>query len=166
MSESIQTSTDVGQVPSRRVPPLVRRCGTHHHACDCRERAFLEVLAVAQITTDYFRAVACTRWFSDDLPMTTNSISEAIARGLYGRSDKPNAKENQSAEWQAGYKHGLTAQDGVESIDAEFERQGCIMSDGFQEWKKGMWAAIMQRSELAAENDQSLATAGAGLSKP
>jgi len=86
--------------------------------------------------------------------MTTKSISEAIARGLYGRSDKSNAKENQSSEWQSGYKHGLTAQDGGESIEAEFERRGCIMSDGFREWKRGMWAAIMQRSELAAENDE------------
>ena len=101
--------------------------------------------------------------FSDELPMTTNSISEAIARGLYGRSDKPNARENQSAEWQAGYKHGLTAQDGGESIDAEFERRGCIISDGFREWKKGMWAAIMQRSELATENAE---LTGGSASRP
>lgn len=90
--------------------------------------------------------------FSDDLLMTSNSISEAIARGLYRRSDKPNAKENQSEEWQAGYKHGLTAQDGSESIESEFARRGCIMSEGFREWKKGMWAAIMQRAELHSEN--------------
>ena len=102
--------------------------------------------------TDQLQPVRCRAVFSDELPMTTKSISEAIARGLYGRSDKPNARENQSAEWQAGYKHGLTAQDGGESIEAEFERRGCIMSDGFREWKRGMWAAIMQRSELAAEN--------------
>lgn len=84
--------------------------------------------------------------------MTTRSISEAIARGLYGRSDKPNAKENQSAEWQSGYEHGLTSQDGAESIEAEFVRRKCIMSDGFKEWKKGMWAAIMQRAEMPSEN--------------
>lgn len=76
--------------------------------------------------------------------MKTNSISEAIARGLYGRSDKPNAKENQTAEWQAGYKHGLIEQDGGEAIDAEFTRRGCVMSEGFREWKRGLWAAIMQ----------------------
>jgi SLT domain-containing protein len=105
--------------------------------------------------TDQLQPVRCRAVFSDELPMTTKSISEAIARGLYGRSDKPNARENQSAEWQAGYKHGLTAQDGGESIEAEFERRGCIMSDGFREWKRGMWAAIMQRSELAAENTDS-----------
>ena len=80
--------------------------------------------------------------------MKTNSISESIARALYGRSDKPNASENQSKEWQAGYKHGLTAQDGGECIDAEFTRRRCVMSEGFREWKKGMWAAIMQRAEL------------------
>lgn len=28
------------------------------------------------------------------------------------------------------------------------------MSEGFREWKRGMWAAIMQRSELAAENKE------------
>lgn len=90
--------------------------------------------------------------------MTTKSISESCARALYGRSDKANAIENQSAEWQAGYKHGSTSQDGGESINAEFARRGCVMSDGFREWKKGMWAAIMQRAELAAENDPSSAT--------
>jgi hypothetical protein len=80
-----------------------------------------------------------------------NSISTSIARALYGRSDKANDKANQSAEWQAGYKHGLVAQDGGESIDAEFKRRDCVMSEGFREWKKGMWAAIMQRAEIHLE---------------
>lgn len=82
--------------------------------------------------------------------MTPNSISSSIARALYGRSDKANDKANQSEEWQAGYKHGLAAQDGMESITAEFERRGCVMSDGFREWKKGMWASLMQRVETKA----------------
>lgn len=85
--------------------------------------------------------------------MTTNSISASIARALYGRSDKANDQSNQSAEWQAGYKHGLHAQDGGESITAEFERRGCVMSDGFREWKRGMWAAVMQRAELRASEN-------------
>lgn len=80
------------------------------------------------------------------------SIASSIARALYGRSDKANDQSNQSEEWQAGYKHGLQSQDSSESITSEFERRGCVMSEGFREWKRGMWAAVMQRAELRAQS--------------
>lgn len=45
--------------------PPVRRCVTHYHACDCRERAFLEALAVAQITMEaYATSAELAEWHS------------------------------------------------------------------------------------------------------
>lgn len=82
------------------------------------------------------------------------SISSSLARALYGKSDKANDRENQSDEWQAGYKHGLAAR-GSESIEQEWERRGRVMSAGFREWKRGMWAAAIQRAELNATENQS-----------
>lgn len=32
----------------------VGRCVSHHHACDCRERAFMEALAAAQDTMEAY----------------------------------------------------------------------------------------------------------------
>lgn len=31
---------------------MSKTCTTHHHACDCREKAFLEALALAQDTME------------------------------------------------------------------------------------------------------------------
>lgn len=44
--------------PDGRLHPLVGRCVSHHHACDCRERAFLKALAVAQDTMEAYATSA------------------------------------------------------------------------------------------------------------
>lgn len=80
-----------------------------------------------------------------------NSISERIARVFHVLSDKANAPENQSPEWQAGYAHGLTRTDGLTAIAVEFAKRHHIMSDDFKEWKRGLWAGIRQCAELQSE---------------
>lgn len=75
-------------------------------------------------------------------------IAAQIHRGLYKKSDKANAPENQSDEWQAGYAAGLAHERGGASmIFEEWERRGKPdeISDGFAAWKRGMWAATMQK---------------------
>jgi hypothetical protein len=44
----MKTNDKQEQASSRSLPRLVRDCVTHHHACDCRERAILEILVLAE----------------------------------------------------------------------------------------------------------------------
>lgn len=78
------------------------------------------------------------------------SIARTCAQMLYGRTDEPHDKANQTPEWQAGYRAGLEAERALEAIEAEFARRGEIESPEFQEWKCGLWAAYLQRAEMQA----------------
>lgn len=65
-----------------------------------------------------------------------SDLANLIHRAIYGRSDKANSPCNQSAEWQA-----------ADLIEMEWRRRDYCAADesNFKEWKRGMWAATMQR---------------------
>lgn len=83
-------------------------------------------------------------------------VPDRIARALHGKGDKANAIENQTAEFQAGYAEGLTNQaaNGLAAITAEWRRRGSPdeLTDDFREWKRGYWAARMQRAWMHANS--------------
>lgn len=78
-----------------------------------------------------------------------NSTSSRIHRGIYGKSDNVNAKENANEDFQNGYKVGLAIKDTDTAFTTEYVRLG-QPNDGpalakFREWKRGLWAAVMQK---------------------
>ena len=78
---------------------------------------------------------------------TPHDLPAEIHHMTYGCSDKVNAPENQSKEFQAGYKVGMACDDRHASIHAEWLRRGSptIPSPAFKEWKRGLWAASFQK---------------------
>lgn len=89
-------------------------------------------------------------------------ISATLARSLYQSSDKANAPENQSQDWQAGYAYGcaLSAKQnsGIDHIRAEYARRGSPDAEGdewdrFKGWKRGFWAASIQKAVLHCGED-------------
>ena len=76
-------------------------------------------------------------------------IAELIHRATYGKTGNVNAAENDNAEFKAGYAIGMKAEAGAELIEPEFIRRGRVYSDGFREWKRGMWAGVMQKTTAA-----------------
>ena len=75
-----------------------------------------------------------------------------IHRDQYGRSDKVNAPENQNREFQDGYRAGVDTlgEDIISMINEEAHLRaevGDDLSQGFEEWSRGFWAA---RCQMAA----------------
>lgn len=72
-----------------------------------------------------------------------------VHRRLYNKSDKANAKENQSREFQDGYRVGVNSvgYDGtrviLEELRLRVEVGDCLM-EGYDEWKRGFWSARSQ----------------------
>ncbi len=79
-------------------------------------------------------------------------IAESLHRAMYGKTGNVNAAENDNPEFQAGYAVGMKADAGRELIEPEFIRRGRVYSDGFHEWKRGMWAGVMQRTTAKLED--------------
>lgn len=77
------------------------------------------------------------------------SLSSRLHRYTYGKSDAVNAPENQTAEFQAGYKAASMADDAMDLVWDEWVRRGSptVQTEGFREWKRGMWAYRLQKSE-------------------
>lgn len=75
-------------------------------------------------------------------------IAAMIHKATYGHSDKANAPENQSKEFQEGYAAGLTDVKTDELILQAWIRFGKLGYETplFREYKRGMWAAKMQRT--------------------
>lgn len=76
-------------------------------------------------------------------------IAGNIHRGIYGKSDKANASENQSEEFQTGFAIGK--ENDPAYITAEYWRRGEPIPDTpefaqFEEWKRGFWAGRIQES--------------------
>jgi hypothetical protein len=74
-----------------------------------------------------------------------------IHRKRYGKSDKANASENRNSDFQGGYAWGVEtyACDARKVILAEagFREKFDLTRAGFEEWKRGLWAA---RAQMAA----------------
>jgi hypothetical protein len=68
-----------------------------------------------------------------------------VHRQYYGRSDKANAWENQNADFQAGYAWGIETfaygSDKVITGELDFRAEFRLSTNGFSEWKRGLWAA-------------------------
>jgi hypothetical protein len=73
-----------------------------------------------------------------------------IHRQLHGRSDKANAIDNQNADFQEGYAWGREtfAYNGELVLKAEiaFRAEFNLSANGFNEFKRGFWAARTQIS--------------------
>ena len=72
-----------------------------------------------------------------------------VHREKYGKSDKPNAPENQNREFQDGYSTGVDSLgfDARKVIEQEFLLRVEVDDDlgkGFEEWSRGFWAARCQ----------------------
>lgn len=83
-------------------------------------------------------------------------MSEDIAGNVhmkfYGKSDKLNAYENQNTEFRTGYWRGVEtlgsdAKVLIEEEHAMRKEVGDDLREGFEEWKRGLWAS---RSQLTA----------------
>jgi hypothetical protein len=85
-------------------------------------------------------------------------IAALIHRTLYDKSDKANAQENRNSQFQAGYEHGISENEGgTDLIAAEYERRNepgveTVEFALFREWKRGFWAGRMQKSFTKAQN--------------
>lgn len=79
------------------------------------------------------------------------SISEKLAKWSYGKSDKVNAAENRSDGFQRGYRTALSNPgiDVLDLISAEWNRirQPNNFPEDFKDFKRGLWAASLQRAE-------------------
>lgn len=80
--------------------------------------------------------------------MKIESLASRLHRWTYGKSDSANAVENQSAEFQAGYKAAMES-DSDDLIYDEWQRRGSptFQTEDFREWKRGMWAFRLQQAE-------------------
>ena len=72
-----------------------------------------------------------------------------VHRRLYNKSDKANAKENQSREFQDGYRTGANSvgYNALKVINEELRLRievGDNLMEGFDEWKRGLWSARSQ----------------------
>ena len=73
-----------------------------------------------------------------------------IHRDKYGCSDKVNAPKNQNREFQEGYGTGIltfgktTSGALLEAEKALRKQTGECLKEGFEEWKRGLWAARTQ----------------------
>lgn len=84
-------------------------------------------------------------------------LAQLIHKGIYGKSDKANSPENQTEEFQRGFKFAM---DNDEMESDQMIMQGWLMfgrlgyeTSEFREWKRGMWAARMQRTISNTSND-------------
>jgi hypothetical protein len=78
-----------------------------------------------------------------------SDIADEIAVGIYGKSGRANAPENQNAQFQHGFKVGaaLENREAFAAIHDEWRvrtRLGGGTED-FHEWKRGLWAAVLQK---------------------
>ena len=76
-------------------------------------------------------------------------VAGDVHRKLYGMSDKINAPENQNREFQEGYGVGASsmAYSAELVLKEEFKLRIEVsddLCDGFDEWKRGFWAARSQ----------------------
>jgi hypothetical protein len=83
-----------------------------------------------------------------------------VHREKYGKSDKRNAPENQNPEFQDGYRTGVDSLgfDARKVIEEEFLLRVEVDDDlgkGFEEWKRGFWAA---RNQLILIHEKKKAT--------
>ena len=78
-----------------------------------------------------------------------STIGEQVARDVYGKSDLANAQENQTVDFQAGYRFAVDHPEmgSFEMIDMRYIEIGrpATVLPTFREWKRGMWAAVIQR---------------------
>lgn len=83
-----------------------------------------------------------------------DDIAERVALASYGKSGRANAPCNQNPDFQAGYAAGstLTGENGdaMMAIENEYARIGApdVIPDSFKEWKRGMWAAVLQKAAM------------------
>jgi hypothetical protein len=77
----------------------------------------------------------------------SNDFAEQMALGVYGKSGRANAPENQNEDFKHGYAVGVEIEDAMQAIRQEWIRLGRPEkhSKSFEEWKRGMWAALLQR---------------------
>ena len=78
--------------------------------------------------------------------MNSNDPAGKLHLKFYNRSDKANARGNQSAEWQEGYAIGADtierdARRVIADEQAVRRRVGDDQGAGFDEWKRGLLAA-------------------------
>jgi len=74
------------------------------------------------------------------------TLSSKIHRGIYGKSDEPNAKENKNEYFQRGYQLGLNGKDEIADIITQnYVIWGKNDVGNFREFKRGMWASRMQK---------------------
>lgn len=69
---------------------------------------------------------------------------------MYGKSDKVNAVENDNPDFKSGYDCAMGTPGTLDAIGDEWEQRGRPEEGDalakFREWKRGFWAAKMQRS--------------------
>lgn len=81
-------------------------------------------------------------------------LAAKIHRGIYGKCDKANSPDNSNPDFKAGYTAGMDSprkSSGLDLLTPEWERRGCPEQDTaefekFREWKRGFYAARMQRT--------------------
>lgn len=79
-----------------------------------------------------------------------NDIAEKITTAIDGKTGRANAPINANDDFQAGFTRGKLAvkrdESGLDVITVEWLWRGSpeTISPSFKEWKRGMWAAIMQ----------------------
>lgn len=84
--------------------------------------------------------------------MSTPDIPERLAQSMYGKTDKVNAAENDNEDFQAGYDYAMHGDaKTTDAISREWRLRGEPEPEGeafdkFREWKRGFWAASMQRA--------------------
>jgi hypothetical protein len=83
-----------------------------------------------------------------------HDIADEIALDIYGKSGRANAPENQNAQFQDGFKVGaaLENREAFDAIHDEWLCRGSLggSSEDFHEWKRGLWAAVLQKSVAKA----------------
>lgn len=74
-------------------------------------------------------------------------LAEQIAQGVYGKSGRANAPDNDNPSFRAGFAVGMKIEDVLSAITQEWIRIGSpdYPPKSFKEWKRGMWSAHLQK---------------------
>lgn len=83
--------------------------------------------------------------------MSAQDFLERLAISLYGKTDKVNAAENDNPDFLAGFDIGMSEDSkSTDAITREWVGRGQPESgealEKFREWKRGFWAATMQKA--------------------
>lgn len=89
--------------------------------------------------------------------MNHESLASKLHRWAYGKSDAVNSPDNQTKEFQAGYRAAMLSGDDDELIYDEWVRRGSpmVLDENFREWKRGMWAYRLQKAEAVGMTEDS-----------